>query len=769
MGLPSAWAIHNGDPGVKIGVFDFGVVRDQLDMNDGIISGDGGYQGPHGTQVASIIYGDVNDEDGPMAGINWHATRAAYFYSQGYNALNAETLVRAWTDGCQFINCSFRLVFNNRDRVYSSVFHQAASAVRMAGGIIITASGNTGREGNLVESPANFPEAITVAAINRYAERADFSTRGDWVDFAAPGDSVWIAHWPSSIPDSLIDSTIIILPPMGEGEATLRDSIASGTSYAAPQITGIASLLYSYALTRGYTLNDFDDIYNLLRFSADPLTYPSGWNEQTGWGMPMLDSAYWLVTKPNTIERFVVDGGWDETQTSDMVELNGFSTLYFDPYYPWLSYEYPVIRHDLEQWVTYEPEFHKVYGAWIRGRTSEGAGIEEPIDSHTRAGRVLAWNDDSCLIATSWYEIFRPDYPTIRLAIHPCQTTGIHLDVAVVGEVKLVPQNIWVNLSDPSKTKISWNDPNEIEQYQRLYRQVNGSTTWFSEGVGPGFHEFPDTIASTPYKYWMAVGNTHQTAYSDTLTVRHRPRQPENCEATVKYIDPTDLSKDALGKATTEDLNQPVLSNLVSFDWDQSASQPSGTVDNWIIEQRDIHCYWVPIPTGGNLWVCDTVWEVIHEIPAEETSATLCFERSEDYVMRIRTVDVYGDTNVYCNDCNTLQFTTGSYWGCSIHIPVCDKPAVPDMYMLSQNRPNPFNASTIIEFGLPVEGNVRLEIYDVLGRRVRRLIDDLMPAGYHIVTWNGRDDRGVTLASGMYFYRLTAEAYTETKKMILMK
>jgi len=521
-------------------------------------------------------------------------------------------------------------------------------------------------------------------------------------------------------------------------------------------------LLYSYALTQGYTLDDEDDIYNILRFSADPLRYPPGWNPETGWGMPMLDAAYSLITPPNSLERFVTSGYWDETETSMyLVKMSGMFGAYYQEYRH-------VIRHDVKKWIRYPDTYFHVDGVWIRGRTSTGAGTDDPFVYQTRSGEVLDFDDDSCLVKTSWYEVY--DWPTpTPLGTWPCETGGIELDVAVVGEFKMVGNHLAANLSDPTRVTIYWNDPNEIEQYQRLYRQVNGSTTWFSEGVGPGFHEFPDTIASTPYKYWMAVGNTHQTAYSDTLTVRHRPRQPENCEATVKYIDPTDLSKDALGKATTEDLNQPVLSNLVSFDWDQSASQPSGTVDNWIIEQRDIHCYWVPIPTGGNLWVCDTVWEVIHEIPAEETSATLCFERSEDYVMRIRTVDVYGDTNVYCNDCNTLQFTTGSYWGCSIHIPVCDKPAVPDMYMLSQNRPNPFNASTIIEFGLPVEGNVRLEIYDVLGRRVRRLIDDLMPAGYHIVTWNGRDDRGVTLASGMYFYRLTAEAYTETKKMILMK
>ncbi len=94
---------------------------------------------------------------------------------------------------------------------------------------------------------------------------------------------------------------------------------------------------------------------------------------------------------------------------------------------------------------------------------------------------------------------------------------------------------------------------------------------------------------------------------------------------------------------------------------------------------------------------------------------------------------------------------------------------VPIEFALDQNYPNPFNAATAISFSLRETGHVRLVIYDILGRKVRHLIDDRLPAGYHTVNWNGKDDHGKPVASGLYFYRLAAGEFAETKKMVLMK
>jgi hypothetical protein len=90
---------------------------------------------------------------------------------------------------------------------------------------------------------------------------------------------------------------------------------------------------------------------------------------------------------------------------------------------------------------------------------------------------------------------------------------------------------------------------------------------------------------------------------------------------------------------------------------------------------------------------------------------------------------------------------------------------------LAQNHPNPFNPTTTIAFGIPgtVAQPVHLAIFDVRGRQVRRLLDASVPPGRHQVIWDGRDDAGRSLASGVYFYRLQWQSEAVTRRLVLMK
>jgi len=89
--------------------------------------------------------------------------------------------------------------------------------------------------------------------------------------------------------------------------------------------------------------------------------------------------------------------------------------------------------------------------------------------------------------------------------------------------------------------------------------------------------------------------------------------------------------------------------------------------------------------------------------------------------------------------------------------------------LLRQNTPNPFNPSTIITFQLKEPRQVTLEVYDVGGHLVRRLLDGPAEPGDHAASWDGRDGRGFAAPSGVYFYRLAAESFTDIRKMLLMK
>ena len=95
--------------------------------------------------------------------------------------------------------------------------------------------------------------------------------------------------------------------------------------------------------------------------------------------------------------------------------------------------------------------------------------------------------------------------------------------------------------------------------------------------------------------------------------------------------------------------------------------------------------------------------------------------------------------------------------------------ALPTQFELLQNVPNPFNPTTEVEFALPKAGKVNLSVYNVLGQHVVNLVDDYMNAGYQSVTWYGTDYAGNEVASGVYFYKLRADGFSATKKMLLLK
>jgi flagellar hook assembly protein FlgD len=89
---------------------------------------------------------------------------------------------------------------------------------------------------------------------------------------------------------------------------------------------------------------------------------------------------------------------------------------------------------------------------------------------------------------------------------------------------------------------------------------------------------------------------------------------------------------------------------------------------------------------------------------------------------------------------------------------------------LGPNVPNPFNPSTSIEYEVSESGFVSLKIYNVAGQLVKTLMDGQQAAGQvHEATWNGLDDAGQPVSSGVYFYKLTSKGFVKTRKMVLLK
>jgi hypothetical protein len=121
------------------------------------------------------------------------------------------------------------------------------------------------------------------------------------------------------------------------------------------------------------------------------------------------------------------------------------------------------------------------------------------------------------------------------------------------------------------------------------------------------------------------------------------------------------------------------------------------------------------------------------------------------YRYRLEAIDVFGGVQTF--DLGTVTVRRG----------------LPTRLVLHPNHPNPFNPRTSIPFELPVTGPVRLRIYDANGRMVRTLVDDMLVRDFYSVEWDGRNDAGKRLASGIYLYRLDAAERSLSRKLVLVR
>ena len=90
-------------------------------------------------------------------------------------------------------------------------------------------------------------------------------------------------------------------------------------------------------------------------------------------------------------------------------------------------------------------------------------------------------------------------------------------------------------------------------------------------------------------------------------------------------------------------------------------------------------------------------------------------------------------------------------------------------YQLNQNYPNPFNPVTTLRYDLPEQTHVNIIIYDMLGRKIRTLINEQQDPGYKSLIWNATNDYGKPVSAGIYLYQIQAGEYISTKKMVLLK
>tara|TARA_Y100001980_G_C14294228_1_gene124106 strand:- start:184 stop:540 length:357 start_codon:yes stop_codon:yes gene_type:complete len=94
---------------------------------------------------------------------------------------------------------------------------------------------------------------------------------------------------------------------------------------------------------------------------------------------------------------------------------------------------------------------------------------------------------------------------------------------------------------------------------------------------------------------------------------------------------------------------------------------------------------------------------------------------------------------------------------------------IPNEFSLSQNYPNPFNPITNIEYSMSKNSNVSINIYDISGKLVKKLLNESKNPGFHSVRWDSKNNVGKKVSSGLYFYKMQTDNFEQVRKMILMR
>lgn len=147
---------------------------------------------------------------------------------------------------------------------------------------------------------------------------------------------------------------------------------------------------------------------------------------------------------------------------------------------------------------------------------------------------------------------------------------------------------------------------------------------------------------------------------------------------------------------------------------------------------------------------------------------------SGDLEVTFNSIDVpvgtyRGTVNLQTNDPENLSMQIPVTLTVTDGVSGMEDQGLPSVFALEGAYPNPFNPATNIKFATPRDGYVTLKIYDLAGRHVRTLVDEQKDAGFHSIMWDGTDHGGRGVASGAYYYRLKADGFDQTQKMLLLK
>ncbi|UCD64234.1 MAG: fibronectin type III domain-containing protein [Candidatus Zixiibacteriota bacterium] len=305
--------------------------------------------------------------------------------------------------------------------------------------------------------------------------------------------------------------------------------------------------------------------------------------------------------------------------------------------------------------------------------------------------------------------------------------------------------------------------------------------------TAPGDDGDSGTAAAYDIRYWSAMiteANWDSALQVDNEPVPGPAGTPESC--TVADLNESTVYYFAI-KTADEVPNWSGLSNVVTTSTSGDETPPSAVEDLEVASgdnDGEIDLSWTA-PGDDGLFgtahhyeiryslnmISPQNWDSCAACPSppsplaggDAQAFTLCeLEPGQMYYVALKAFDEAGNPAPISNIDSAVAYY-------SIISDVDDEDALPTEFALSQNYPNPFNPETEIHFSLAADCNVRLEIFNALGQKITTLVDRQLPAGNHAARWDGTTSAGQSAATGVYFYRLQAENFLDSKKMVLLK
>jgi len=294
------------------------------------------------------------------------------------------------------------------------------------------------------------------------------------------------------------------------------------------------------------------------------------------------------------------------------------------------------------------------------------------------------------------------------------------------------PANGAVN--QPISITLSWNSATNTETYRlQISTSLNFSTTVVDDSTLATTSRQVGPLANNVTYYWRvraknAGGTSGYSAIRRFTTIIALPGQ-------VVLLSPT-----------------------------PAAVLPSGNVKfTWRPSQPAINRYWFEIAADSSMAnsVIDSTLKA-----ADTTKVVLQLLDKKTYWWRVRAGNVAG----------WGPFSEQRRFQIDVPVSVEETQEIPTDFNLGQNHPNPFSAngtfgnpSTTIKYDLPKQVEVKLEIFDLMGRRVRTLVNQRQQAGGYVITWDGRNEQGQQVASGTFIYQLRAGTFTQRRRMALVR